>query len=60
MTQTRRPPTPYYMRHFLNFDKVDSFLKRVLNIMALRNVIAGLGERIIKEGAVILHQIYRF
>ena len=43
-----------------NFDKIDSFLKPVLNILILCNLIVGWGEGVIKEGAGILHQIYRF
>ena len=42
------------MRHSQNFNKIDSFLKPVLNIIVLRNVIAGWGERVvIKERAGI-------
>ena len=48
------------MRHSKNFDKIDSFLKPVLNIFILGNLIVGWGEGVIKEGAGILHQIYRF
>ena len=48
------------MRHSQNFNKIDSFLKLVLNIIILRNVIARWEEGIINEGAGILHQIYRF
>ena len=55
----RLSPTPCHMRHFQNFDKIDSFLQLVLNILILGNLIVGLGERVIKEGAGILHQIYR-
>ena len=47
------------MRHIQNFDKIDSFLKLVLNILILSNFIEGWGEGVIKEGAGILHQIYR-
>ena len=47
------------MRHFQNFDKIDSFLKLVLNIHILNNLIVGWGEGFIKKGAGILHQIYR-
>ena len=47
------------MRHSPNFDKIDSFLKSVLNIYILGNLIVGWGERVIKEGVGILHQIYR-
>ena len=45
------------MRHSQNFDKIDSFLKFVLNIFMISK---GWGEGVIKEGAGILHQIYRF
>ena len=48
------------MRHFQNFDKIDSFLKPILNIFILGNLIVGWGEGAIKEGTGILHQIYRF
>ena len=47
------------MRHSKNFDKIDSFLKPILNVIVFCNVIAGRGEGIIKEGTGILHQIYR-
>ena len=50
---------PCQMRHFQNFDKIDSFLKLVLNIHILNNLIVGWGEGFIKKGAGILHQIYR-
>ena len=54
--------TPHPLQHASswNFDKIDSFLKPVLNIIVLRNVIAGWGEGVIKERAGILHQIYEF
>ena len=48
------------MRHYQSFDKIDGFLKPVLNILILRNLIVGWGEGVIKEGAGILHQSYRF
>ena len=48
------------MRHSQNFDKINSLLKLVLNICILGNLIVGWGERVIKEGVGILHQIYRF
>ena len=47
------------MRHFQNFDKIDNFLKPVLNILILGNLIVGWGEGVIKEGAGIVHEIYR-
>ena len=48
------------MRHSQSFDKIDTFLKPLLNILILCNLIAGWGEGVIKEGAGILHQIYIF
>ena len=39
------------MRFFQNFDKINSFLKPVLNIFILGNLIVGWGEGFIKEGA---------
>ena len=48
------------MRHSQNFDKIDSFLESALDICIFGNVIVGWGERVIKEGAGILHQIYKF
>ena len=48
------------MLYFQNFDKIDSFLKPVLNIFILVNLIVGWGEGFIKKGAGILHQIHRF
>ena len=48
------------MWHSLNYDKIDSFLKPVLNIFILGNLIEGWGKGVIKEEAGILHQIYRF
>ena len=59
MTQTRRPPLSH-LYHSQSFDKIDSFLKPVLNILILCNLIVGWGEGVIKEGAGILHQVYRF
>ena len=53
-------PFPCQMRHFQNFCKIDSFLKPVLNILIIGNLIVGWGEGIIKNGAGILHQINRF
>ena len=60
MTQTGRPPIPSHVRHSQSFDKIDSFPKSVLNILVICNLIVGWGEGVIKEGAGILHQIYRF
>ena len=49
------------MRHSQSSKKkIDSFLKPTLNILILRNLIVWQGEEFIKEGAGILHQIYRF
>ena len=48
------------MHHSQSSDKIDSFLKPVLNILILCNLIVGWGEGVIKEGVGILHQIYRF
>ena len=53
-------PFPCQMCHFQNFYKIDSFLKPVLNILIIGNLIVGWGEEIIKNGAGILHQINRF
>ena len=60
MTQTRWSPTSCYIRHSQNFDKIDSFLKPVLNTCILGNIIVGWGVWVVKEGAGILHQIYKF
>ena len=61
MTQTRRSPLPQsQMRHSPSFDKSDSFLKPVLNILILWNLIVGWGDGVIKEGPSILHQSYTF
>ena len=59
-TNKMTPPTPCYLCHSQNFDKIDGFLKPVLNICILGNLILGWGEWVIKEAAVILHQIFRF
>ena len=53
-------PTPSHMRHSQSFDKINGFLKPVLNILILCNVIVGCGEGVIKEEAGILHQILGF
>ena len=51
MTQTRRPPsTPSHLGHSQSFDKIDSFLKSVLNILILCHLIVGWGVGVIKEG----------
>ena len=54
------PLSPLHLSHFENFDKVNVFLKPALNICILSNLVVGWGEWVIKEAAVILHQIYRF
>ena len=43
------------MRHSQNVHKIDSFLKPVLNIFILRNLIVGRGEGVAKEEAIISH-----
>ena len=48
------------MRHSQSFDKIDSFLKPVLNILILCNLIVGRGQGVIKEEPGVLHQIYGF
>ena len=45
------------MRHSQNFDKIDSYLKSVLNILIVPNLIVGWREGVIKEGADIFHQM---
>ena len=45
------------MRHSHNFDKIDSFLKPVLDIFILRNLTVGWGERVIKEGVFCIKSI---
>ena len=47
------------MRHSQSFDKIDSFLKPVLDISIFCNLMVGSGEGVIKKGAGILHEIYR-
>ena len=54
------PLSPLHLSHFENFDKVNVFLKPVLNICILSNLVVGWVEWVIKDAAVILHQIYRF
>ena len=54
------PSTPCHMHHSQSFDKIDTFLKPVLNILILFSLIVGWSEGVIKEGTGILHQIYRF
>ena len=48
------------MRRSKSFEKIEGFLKSVLNVLILCNLIVGWGEGVIKEGAGILHQVYRF
>ena len=57
MMQTRWSLTPCHMRHYQDFDKIDSFLRSVLNIFILCNLNVGWGEEVIKEGLRILYQI---
>ena len=40
------------MRQSQNFDKIDSFLKPVLNILILRKLIVGWAEGVFKRGLV--------
>ena len=54
------PPIHPDMRHTQSFDKTNSFLKPVLSILIVCNLIVGWGEGVIQEGAGILHQSYRF
>ena len=55
MTQTRWPPT-----HPPPATCVIPRIWTVLNIIILGNLIVGCGGWVIKEGAGILHQIFRF
>ena len=48
------------MHNSQNFDKIDGFLKPILNTCILVNLIVGWGEGVIKEGVGIVHQIYIF
>ena len=43
---------PLHMRHSQIFDKIDSFLKPVLNIFILRNLILGWGRWLLTRGLV--------
>ena len=52
MTQTRWPITPCHLRHSQNFDKIDSFLKPVLNVFILHNSIVGWRRGLLKKGLV--------
>ena len=38
MTQTTWYPTPCYMGHFQIFDKIDGFLKNVLNVFTAKEI----------------------
>ena len=60
MTQTRWSLHHCHLCHSQNFYKIDSFIKLILNICILGNLIVGCGGRVIKEGASILHHIFRF
>ena len=51
-------PLPY--ASFPEFCKIDNFVKSALNICIIANLMVGSGERVIKEGVCILHQISRF
>ena len=50
-------PTSCQMRHSHNFDKTYSFLKPVLYIFILRNLIVGWREEVIKEGIFCIKSI---
>ena len=50
MTQIRWPPTPCHLCHSQNFDKIDSFLKPILNIFILRNSIVEWRRGLLKRG----------
>ena len=58
-SQRRWPPTSCHLCHSQNFDKIDSFLKLVLNVCIIGNLVVGWGGWATKEGAGILHQIFR-
>ena len=66
MTQTAWPPPPpttpdpCHIHHSQNFDRIDSFLRSVLNICILGNLIVRWGEWVITEGVGFLHHIYKF
>ena len=59
-TSRRTHTTSSHMRDCQSFEKIDNFLKPVLDILILCNLVAGLCEGVIKEGAGILYQTYRF
>ena len=50
--ETRWTPSPCHMRYSQRFEKIDSFLKPVLNIFILPNLIVGWGRRLLKRGLV--------
>ena len=50
-------PTPCHVRQSQNFDKIDSFLKPVLNIFIVGNIFVEWGEGVVKERASIPHQM---
>ena len=50
---------PHHLPYSQNFDKIDGFLKPVLNVFIIGNLIVGWGGWVIKEGTGILHQIFR-
>ena len=52
MTQTKLPLTPYQKHHIQNFGKIDGFLKSVLNILLLDNLIVGWVEGVMKKGVI--------
>ena len=59
-TQRRWPPSPCHLCHSQNFDKIDTFLKLVLNVCIIGNLVVRWGGWATKEGDGILHQIFRF
>ena len=54
------PPASCHMRQSQNFGKIDIFLKPVLNIYILGNLIVGWSGWVIKDRAGTLHQIFIF
>ena len=46
------PSTPCHLRHYQNFDKIDSFLNLVLNALIVRNSIVGRRTGLLKMGLV--------
>ena len=55
MTQSRWPPTLYHLRHSQYFNKIDSFLKPVLNICILGNLIVGCGVWVILKRGMVFY-----